>query len=132
MIQGWEMQDQIRRRAIIPAVILFLLGVLFYFTGRSHFYIPWIFCAWFVAGILINPVIIKPIDAVVSYLTIGILWLTTRIMLTLVYFLIITPIGLWFRITGRDRLHREIRPEEESYWHKRPPENQVPSCEKQY
>lgn len=126
------MQDQIRRKAIIPAIILFILGSILYFSGRPHFYIPWIFCAWFLAGILINPVIIKPIDTTVRYITIGILWVTTRIMLTLVYFLIITPIGLWFKIRGRDRLHRKISSEEKSYWHKRSPDKQIPSCEKQY
>ena len=132
MINGQKMQGQIRRRAIIPAVILFLLGLIFYFEEKTYFYIPWIFCAWFTAGILINPVIIKPIDTDVRYLTVGILWITTRIMLSLVFFLVITPIGLFFKITGRDRLHRKIQPDKKSYWRRRSPEEQVPSCKKQY
>ena len=44
--------------------------------------------------------------------------------MALTYYLLITPIGLVFRLFGRDLMHRKLDPEAETYWIERPP--QVP------
>ena len=46
-----------------------------------------------------------PVGYLVSYLTMGAL-----------FYLLITPLGLFFRIVGRDPLHRRFRREAGSYW----------------
>jgi hypothetical protein len=46
-----------------------------------------------------------PIGLVVSF-----------VMLGLFYFLLITPLGLVFRLLGRDPLHRRFDPKAETYW----------------
>lgn len=45
-------------------------------------------------------------------------WLNTRIILTLVYILIFTPIALFFRLIGKDLMERRLEAVE-SYWLKR-------------
>lgn len=47
------------------------------------------------------------------------------VLLSLTYYLMVTPIGLVFRLLGRDLLDRSIDREAPSYWVKRPP--RVPS-----
>ncbi|MEM8996205.1 MAG: SxtJ family membrane protein, partial [Acidobacteriota bacterium] len=37
--------------------------------------------------------------------------IVTRILLTLFFFLVITPVGLFFKIIGRDALHRKLDPD---------------------
>ena len=49
-----------------------------------------------------------PIGFVVSYLVMGIF-----------YFLVITPVGLIFKLIGKDPLHRKFDYETKSYWLKR-------------
>jgi hypothetical protein len=46
------------------------------------------------------------------------------ILLAAFYFLLLTPLGLLFRLTGRDVLGRKFDPTAESYWQQRkPPES---------
>lgn len=44
-----------------------------------------------------------------------------NLLLAVVYYLVITPIGLVFRLIGRDALHRKLDPEASSYWIERKP-----------
>ena len=50
-------------------------------------------------------VIAFPIGFVVSYVIMGTL-----------FYVLITPVALFFRLIGRDPLHRRFEPEAESYW----------------
>lgn len=45
-------------------------------------------------------------------------WVNTRIILTLVYFLIFTPLATIFRLIGKDPMERQLE-EGNSYWIKR-------------
>jgi Saxitoxin biosynthesis operon protein SxtJ len=47
-------------------------------------------------------------------------WTVSQVMLAVIYFGLFTPIGLVFRLRGRDPLHRTRRPEPESYWVPKP------------
>ena len=42
-------------------------------------------------------------------------WVNTRLMLSLVYFLVITPMGVVVRLVGRDPLNRRLK-DRASYW----------------
>jgi hypothetical protein len=54
-------------------------------------------------------------------------YFVSRILLTLVFFLTVTPIGLLMRLTGRDPMNRKLDPNASTYWHSR--ESQTPSVE---
>lgn len=46
-------------------------------------------------------------------------WVMSHLLLGVVYYLVITPIGLLLRLLGRDSLTRELDPKAESYWIRR-------------
>lgn len=46
-------------------------------------------------------------------------WVVTRLLLGTVYYLVLTPVGLLLRITGRDPMRRRTG-ESDSYWEKAP------------
>lgn len=48
-------------------------------------------------------------------------WLMTRVILTLVWALVFVPVGLLFKLTGRDALRRRPDPDAETYWQPREP-----------
>jgi hypothetical protein len=51
-------------------------------------------------------------------------WAVSFILLAAFYFLLLTPLGLFFRLIGRDTLGRKFDPDAESYWLTRqPPKN---------
>jgi hypothetical protein len=43
-------------------------------------------------------------------------WINTRIILTAIFFLVITPIGWWLRITRKDWLSLKRDQRANSYW----------------
>jgi saxitoxin biosynthesis operon SxtJ-like protein len=47
-------------------------------------------------------------------------WTVSQIILAVMFFGLFTPIGLVFRLLGRDTLQRIHRPELESYWQAKP------------
>lgn len=47
-------------------------------------------------------------------------WTLSLVLLTLVFYGLVTPLGLALRFFGRDPLDRKLRPDQHSYWAKRP------------
>lgn len=43
-------------------------------------------------------------------------WAISMILLTAFYYLLLTPLGLFFRLVGRDPLRRKFDPAVKSYW----------------
>ena len=43
-------------------------------------------------------------------------WFNTRLLLSLFYYLVITPVGVVMRLFGRDPLDRKWASEQKSYW----------------
>ena len=42
--------------------------------------------------------------------------IVTRILLTIFFFVVITPVGLFFKLIGRDALHRKFDQDAATYW----------------
>ena len=107
----------LRKFALSSGIILVLLfGVL----------LPWIFDStfplwpWYLAGILIGtaviaPRILKPVY--IGWMKFGMLagWINSRIILTILFYLVVFPIGLILKILGKDAMHRKIDPKLKSY-----------------
>jgi len=66
----------------------------------------------------------RPLYVLLVLVTWPIGFVVSHVIMAVVFFGIITPIGLLFRVLGRDPLHRRFEPQAKSYWvpHK-PPEN---------
>jgi hypothetical protein len=47
-------------------------------------------------------------------------WVVSRLVLACLFYGIFTPVGLVFRLMGRDALHRRHRPDEPTYWTAKP------------
>jgi len=48
-------------------------------------------------------------------------WVISHLVLGIVYYLVMTPIGLIMRLAGRDPLHRRPDPDTETYWREHDP-----------
>ncbi len=45
----------------------------------------------------------------------------SQVLMAVIFYLVITPIGLVFRLIGRDAMGRRWEPQRKSYWHDRGP-----------
>lgn len=80
----------------------------------------------------INPGVLKYPFLVLSIVAFPIGWVISHVVLTVVYFLVITPIGLIMKIAGYDPLERKLDPKAESYWKKRDEKGALERYFKQY
>jgi len=59
---------------------------------------------------------VKPIYLAAYGLSYPLGWVLSHVILGIVYYLIVTPIGIVFRLMGRDHLHRSYDRQAETYW----------------
>ena len=76
---------------------------------------PWIIGVILVAFGLVLPTVLKPIYRV--WMTIGhyLGWINTRIILSIMFYLIILPVGLVMRLVGHDPMSRSFNKDQKSY-----------------
>ncbi|WP_165223248.1 SxtJ family membrane protein [Aquisphaera insulae] len=65
---------------------------------------------------LLRPQVLRPIYVGWMVLAFPIGWTISQIILAVMYYGLFTPIGLIFRLIGRDSLHRARRPGQATYW----------------
>ena len=88
-------------------------------------YLLWALAA--LAGLLAAaaPAGLRPLYLALSVVSLPIGWLVSHAVLALVYYGILTPIGLVMRLAGRDPLCRKFDPQARSYWIDRPAGREV-------
>ena len=118
LIQLDQTRTAMRKFGITMAVALTIIAAVVFFFGAHPERALWlggIGAAFLVFG-LTTPPILKPIHFVWMGLALVLGFFMSRILLTLLYFLILTPIGLFMRLTGKDLLNIKLQPESTSYW----------------
>ena len=74
--------------------------------------------SFFVLG-AVAPAILKPVYVAWMKLAVVLSWINTRIILLILFYLILTPIGLIMRLFGKDVLDFKIKKNRDSYWQKK-------------
>ncbi len=113
-------KKDLRQFGVVFAVILTLIGFLQ--MGKGYDVVAsffWISAIHMVAFGLIAPVLLKPIFHIFTKVAHAMGWVNTRVVLVLVYYLILTPIGLIMRLFRKDLLGSHIDRSKETYWIKR-------------
>lgn len=101
---------------------LLMAGVLFLVSGwlwwKSAASWSWVLGGAVLFGVigLAAPMILKPFYRAWMILALILGWVMTRVILTLVFFLVVTPIGYLGRALGEQFLHLKRSKESDSYW----------------
>ena len=72
------------------------------------------------AGVLV-PRLIKPVYLAACYATFPIGFVLSYVLTGLIYYLVLTPVGLVMRLVGRDPMTRRFDPSATTYWVRRKP-----------
>ncbi len=124
---------KLREFGLLVGGVFCLLASILWWRGRGnypYFLLPGI--ALVLMGALF-PHALKPLQK--AWMTLAILmgWVMTRFLLSLLFYLAITPLGIFMRLTGKDLLDQHIDRKAPSYWKNRPETPSSPGdCEKQY
>ena len=108
---------------IAPVMLLVIGGVM-----RWRFGMPVAgVAALGVAGVviliasLVSPKLVRPVYVAMVVAGYPIGWVVSHLVMFVVYFGVITPVALVFRLLGRDPLHRRWDPGCDTYWTRHPP-----------
>jgi len=110
--------------ALIASALISLL--LYVLKGLGIQWAAFIFSIGFIIflGSIIFPKLTRMIYLGLILVTLPIGWVVSFILLATFYFLLLTPIGLVFRLIGRDPLRRKFDSTANSYWlTRRPPDS---------
>jgi len=124
---------KLREFAFLVGGVFCLLGILLWWRGRgsyAYFFLPGIILA--VTG-AVAPSTLKPFQKAWMSLAILMGWVMTRVLLSVLFYLTLTPIGWVLRLAGKDLLDQRLEPEKKSYWKIRPQVTRIPGdYEKQF
>ena len=109
-------KNEWRKFAYALGILLILIGTVQLILGATVYVYMYIAGGIVLLAGLAAPVLIKPLFIVFSYIGFGINWLITRMILTIVFYLVITPIGWGLKITGKKFLDIIFPGQVESYW----------------
>ncbi|MDG2123640.1 MAG: SxtJ family membrane protein [Verrucomicrobiales bacterium] len=116
-------------------VISVVVGIRFgHFAAASYAVPGMLWGVGVVAALLaaINAKLLKPLYMVLMAVAAILGPIMSTLALALIFFLVFTPVSLFFKITGRDELKLKLDPRAPSYWVKPPEKPEVERYFRQY
>ncbi|MFC1706308.1 SxtJ family membrane protein [Planctomycetota bacterium] len=92
----------------------------------------WGLAAVFGVGGLLLPEVARPAYTVLLAVSLPIGMVVSFVVLAMVYYLVLTPIGLIMSLSGYDPMNRRLDPQASTYWTKRVPPSDVRRYFRQY
>lgn len=112
-------KKDLRKFGITIGTALIVLTVVLYFLDKSYYlYFGAAGLLLIIAGFLF-PVILKPLNIIWMGFAIILGWFSSRIILTIVFYFVLTPISFIAKISGKKFLDLKYKTNENSYWIKR-------------
>ena len=105
-------------------LILLIIGIFLFMRGTDSFVYFFLIGSILIISGGIAPVLLKPFYKIWMIFAVIIGWIMTRIILSVLFFSIITFIGLFTRLLGKDFLNLKTK-NNESYWNVRNKENEL-------
>jgi len=99
--------------------IVLAFWLLFRHFSPFAFYIPGITGFLLVIPGIFSPGILKGIYSLWMGMAFAIGWVVSRVLLVIIFYLVVVPIGLLARISGKDFIDGDMRNRRNTYWVKR-------------
>ena len=114
-----EDKTTLRKFGTTVGTVLLLVGIVLYLTGKSSSVIFGGAGVLLILFGLILPNILKPLNKIWMTLAVILGWFMSRLILFILFYIVITPIGFFLRIAGKDFLNLRTDKNSDSYWEKR-------------
>jgi len=110
-----------------------LVAALSIYNGGAHW--PWwlAFAAAFAIAAFIRPSLLAPLNRAWTRFGLVLFAVVSPVVLAIIFYGCITPIGWLMRLTGKDPLRLRLEPQAGSYWiHRQPPGPSPESLKNQF
>ncbi len=132
--QGLDRLDnslqELKKFSLIMSLLFTVLSTLIFFFSDEYqtaFWLLGIVCFFLICAFFM-PRTIKPVRILWIGFSLVLGYFMSRILLSLVYFLVISPIRLIMTILGRDLLNTKLDPQIQTYWIYRATKEKSPSA----
>ena len=112
-------QANLRKFGRTMAFCLLAIGLVLLLRHKPLFMALWAIGLIFFILAQTQVILLKPIYRIWMGLAFCLGWVNTRIILMLVYYLVVTPIGLTMRLLKKDLLNLRLEKSARTYWLKR-------------
>lgn len=119
-------KENLEEFAVLLATFCLLLNCFLLFLGRPNSFLLPLACLLLLLGFSFFRVILKPFYWVWMFLAFCLGFVASKVFLTLIFYLVLTPIGLLAKLFGKRFLDLGQKP---SYWKNRA--SQAPNYENQ-
>jgi len=110
-------KGDLRKFGITMGIVLVLLGGLIWWRGKDYYSYLFILSAVFFPLGLVIPLLLKPVHKIWMTLAILMSWFMTRVILSVLFYLGLTPIGFLAKLFGKDFLGLKFsKNTTHSYW----------------
>ena len=114
-------KKELREFGLTIGIILVILGFIALWRNKDIYsYFLSVGVAFVILGITFYKVLL-PLQKIWMGFSIIIGFFVSRIVLTILFYLVLTPIGIIVKIFGKDILDERIDRKKESYWHEKDP-----------
>ena len=101
---------------IMAGMLILMFGfVLPWIFSFSTPYWPFIAALVFAVVALLRPVLLGPVNRIWLKISDVLGWINTRLVMGVMFFLLIAPIGILMRLLGKDTLSKKLSDEQTSY-----------------
>jgi len=112
-------KNELRKFAYSVGGVLILIGAVSYFLGTAtYIYFVSIGILLAVLGLSL-PEVLMPFQKIWMAISILLGFVMTRVILSILFYIVITPVGFVARLLGKDFLDEKIDKSKESYWNYR-------------
>lgn len=112
-------RKDLRSFGLLVGGIFFLLGAFFWWREKGPEVLYWSFVVVGGLLVLLGAVVPGGLRRVyMAWMSMAVVlgFVMTRVLLTIFFFLVLTPVGLLFRLIGRDVLNRKLDRDAATYW----------------
>lgn len=112
-------RKNLKKFGLIMGAVFFAIAIYMLLRHKRGILPASILSALFLSSAFILPMILKPFYFFWMRLAFILSWINTRLILTVIFYLIFSPAGLLIRLFGKDLLKRGIDRKTDSYWLKK-------------
>ncbi len=107
---------EIRKFSLLVGIVSAGIAAVLFWKDSSIYLYFLVFAGILLTFGLAVPLLLKPVHKIWMSIAVVLGWIMTRIILSILFYLIMTPIGLIARNTKKDFLSLTFKPGHDSYW----------------
>lgn len=104
---------------VTVGIVLFAFGVILFTAEKSSYIYFGIIGIFLILSGILFPAGLKPLNKIWMLLAVILGWISSRVILILLFYLVFAPMGFFLRIFGKDFLQLKFNKESNTYWEKR-------------